>query len=183
MVSIALTGVLTIFSAITYFYFPDGANEQMQKSIFTFKKRYLLIIYTLFLIVLGAISFSIYSFRNDFLDFIGQVFNDYYNNDSKRSSEKFVKYMENYFKCKYYDLDSPSGNCAEFLTKFINSNSKIFSIFLGIISIIFLILLIIGIYFDSKSKSDNGPGSNNDRSESANFDINQELNPNVATDF
>lgn len=179
--AIVLNVILTIFSSITYFRYPIGANEQMQKSIFNIKKKYLLFVDTLFIIVLGAISFCIYSFRNDFLNFAGLIFDDYYNNkNSNKSSEKFVNYIENYFKCKNFNLDSPSGNCAELMNEFINSKSKLLAIVVGVVSIILLILLIVGLYLDSRSKSDN---VSNDRSESANFDIHEELNPNVATDF
>ena len=187
--SIVLTTGLTIFSAITYSYAPKGANEQMQKYIFNINKKFLLGVNTLFVVVLGAISFCVYSFRNDFFNFIGLVFDDYYNGNSNNSlpsiskSEKLVKYMENRFKCHYFDSNSPSGNCAEVIEKFLNANSKLFAIILGVVSIIFLILLIVGIYFDSKSKSDGNSVTNNDRSENANYDLNQELNPNVAADF
>ena len=180
--SIALIFALTIFTGITYNSSNNG--NDLQANIFSFKKKFLFLINTLFIIVLGAISFCLYSFRNDIFKFVDLAFKDYYNSQTLHSSksEKFVKYMEIHFKCQRFDSNSTSGNCAEPVQKFLNTKYKLSSIILGIVSIFCLVLFIVSIVIDLVTKSGNGSNIKNDRSEDVN-DYNQELNPSVAADF
>lgn len=188
IISIVLTFALTLYTAIVYQSANNG-NESIQQSISNLKKKFLMIINIIFIIVLAAMSFCLYSFRGDFYELTDIIFKDYYNDEtnvlsaslSSNPSEKFVKFIENYFKCQRFDSNSPSGNCAELIKDFLNKKAMLLSIILGVVSVICLILLVIAIFVDYKSKPDHG--TKNDRSGNASNELNEELNPNEAAEF
>lgn len=108
------------------------------KSYQNIHRIFLLSITAIYTITMACLSYFIYAFHDDFLDAMGLIW--------ERKIQDSINSIESRFNCQGFDASKPNLTCYNKLNEYMQSKSKVYSIFLGILSLGFIILTFISFY-------------------------------------
>lgn len=108
------------------------------KSYQNIHRTFLLSIIVIYTITMTCISYFIYAFRDDFLDATSLIW--------EKEIQNSINAIESRFNCQGFDKSKPNLTCYDKLKQFLQSRSKIYSLFLGFLSFGFVILTFISFY-------------------------------------
>lgn len=101
----------------------------------------IIIIYT---VTMTFLSYFIYTFRDDFLEATGVIW--------EKGIQKSIDAIESRFNCKGFDKAKPDSTCYDPINQFLQNRSKVYSVSLGLLSVLFIVLTFASMYFAYKSR-------------------------------
>ena len=93
---------------------------------------------------MAFLSYFIYAFHDDFLNAVGIIW--------EKGIQNSIDSIESRFSCRGFNQTLANSTCYDSINRYLQTRSKIYSISLGLFSLIFIILTFASIYFAYKSR-------------------------------
>ena len=102
------------------------------------QKIFLIIMMSLFTIIIGCISFAVYTFEEDLLYTFGLVW--------KNGDQRGIEKLEKYFNCVGFNLDDKENTCSGKIDTYLLSKTKLGTIISGSFFIVFALAMFFAYY-------------------------------------